>query len=1621
MPFLADDDTSPQGLPPQLEPPRDAPRPAFWRETVPAALSLNNSVVSVSNWAADRFRPDTLYDAPADPGFDPFDHIQGYEAFADSFVDADTFDDVARIKRRIDREQQARATLGAAGWQGVVAGIGAGVFDPINAIPVGGQVAKGLSVGRTAMESALATARAGALGSAAQTGVLYATQETKTPAEAVEEIGLGTVIAGALGGAAPLVKAAWGRLVADAGDFHPPASGWDYDTGAFAAGQTRSAADVMPFVREHVVGKPKGEHIPTPAFHLGGIEDAWHGRLARVNPDFAAVPPDMFVSGRVLKHIEEQRPGLLERLGGIDGVWAKGGRILPNPTAEEPWARPWLVIDLDPATALVAEVRANGRGIDLVNIIAPVERSRVSKAEKRLAALGINGDDLRVPGPEGRTLPSSSSASSMDDASRGLRFSDGRPGEESIGTAAAGGKARPETFDEWKARQLRHSLDYVREQEATWQALAKGEIDRVEAGRRLDAELKWTTPDDIKARLAELGEMRARLERGDLGTADDALRMIYDDHAANGTLRTVGEPGPGAGGSVGAALADDTNLAAETLKGALGVENLPGVRHQDPLIRLIHSPSLAARRIIQRLAENPLMMAKNAEGKASAVAVETRIKMWQSNLARAVTAMDDAFVRHRLGRERRSLDIARIGAADTFGQVPQGKLSRRQFSEEVARAMRRDDRHPVPEVAEAAAAMRREVFDPLKEQAIDLGLLPEGVSVETAASYLMRVYNSEKISARRHEWRAIVTRWLGEEQTVKDGIRQRVTELLDQHGELTRAIRKLEGQIEGRQGTLEKVEARREVASRLNQFAWRRSERMSEPLDRLHAEIVRIGEAVAPVMAKLGELADAIRAEKNLHPELKQIEATMYRLIGANRKLAEGREIIDLVEGVEDYARAIEEMRGGFAEGIKSARQQSRLARHALGLDDLVQLEKARADLGKSIRPYRKALDKATKEYRQIRERRIDQARGGAVFETRIRQEVNSLADQASGKAHAVGTLEAKLAEKQARLDRVRADIEKAVGEWNGNTSKGAKKALQRRGEKEASRSPDKPRLKEADKTVLKAARGITRAMTRMELQELEDLADEITDRILGTPAGRLPYDAHKADAGGGHGGRTDTRGPLKARTFAIPDHLIEDFLENDVDVLARIYTRTMATDTELVRQFGTTDLVDQLGDVRREYAQAIARADSEVARTKLKARMDADIRDLAAIRDRLRGTFALPANPDGMIVRASRVVRNINYLRLMGGMTISAIPDLGRAVMVHGFSRVFGDGLQPLLANMKGFKLAAEEARLAGAGLDLVLDSRAMQLADVWDDYGRHSKFERGVQALTNQYGLVTLMAPWNAAMKQFAGVVTQTRMLKAIQAVAAGHPVAAEAERLAFLGIDRDMAARIAEQFAGHGQKQAGGVLWANTLGWTDREAVDAFRAGVLKEVDRIIVTPGQDRPLWMSTELGKLIGQFKTFSLASTQRVALAALQQRDAAALNGTLLSVGLGMMSYATYSAFSGRDLSDDPKDWVVEGVNRSGVLFWLTDVMATGGKLAGFSGGSRYASRSSTEALLGPTLGAGLDNTVRVVHAGASGEWKAGDTRALRRLLPYQNLFFLRRVFDKAEEGLNDALGVPAR
>ncbi|WP_217632323.1 hypothetical protein, partial [Vibrio parahaemolyticus] len=126
--------------------------------------------------------------------------------------------------------------------------------------------------------------------------------------------------------------------------------------------------------------------------------------------------------------------------------------------------------------------------------------------------------------------------------------------------------------------------------------------------------------------------------------------------------------------------------------------------------------------------------------------------------------------------------------------------------------------------------------------------------------------------------------------------------------------------------------------------------------------------------------------------------------------------------------------------------------------------------------------------------------------------------------------------------------------------------------------------------------------------------------------------------------------------------------------------------------------------------------------------------------------------------------------------------------------------------------------------------------------------------------------------------------------------------------------------------------GLLTGHSHLWDDRAVREAFQSAVLKDVDSTVVTPGVgDTPLMMSNEVGKMILQFKTFIFAQHNRVVASGIQQGDASFYLGAMGTIALGAMVYVMKQKLSGRDIDYSPNNLVKEGIDRAGMIGWLSE------------------------------------------------------------------------------------------
>jgi hypothetical protein len=540
----------------------------------------------------------------------------------------------------------------------------------------------------------------------------------------------------------------------------------------------------------------------------------------------------------------------------------------------------------------------------------------------------------------------------------------------------------------------------------------------------------------------------------------------------------------------------------------------------------------------------------------------------------------------------------------------------------------------------------------------------------------------------------------------------------------------------------------------------------------------------------------------------------------------------------------------------------------------------------------------------------------------------------------------------------------------------------------------------------------------------VDDIVDNVFDKLTGR-GGNFGFDFQKVTVA--------ERGPLKERTFNIPDELVEKWLDNDVERVMHRFTRIMAADVELAERF--PDSIDQgtkrvtlngpLKEVQEEYKrlreQVQARADiEEGVRAKTLAKLNSEergaIRDIAAVRDLLRGTYG--QNLDNATwARVSRVAATFQYIVKMGDVVKSALPDIMRTMMVHGLGNYFST-LGKLASDPAFRQISKAEARKAGVLGQRALDARLATWADIVDPHLSETPFERFVANTGRVITRASGISLWNDWMKTVASAATESRLVKNIMTDPAKLS-AKERRYMAYVGIDEGMAERMRGQVeASAGGKDADGFWHSGTDDWADNEARRTFWAAIDKDANSIIVTPGvADVPLFQHSDLGRLLLQFKSFVIASHQKAFIRAMQEgangQQAGVLAGIVGSAAIGSFIAWLTAIETNRteEMSKNPGTWLAEGIDRSGLFSIFMEANNTFERAVpgygfygaleapfdepGSGGASRFGVRPLSSLLTGPTGGT-LDDLQRTFS----------DPKRALTLLPGRTLPYVRPILE---------------
>lgn len=1060
-----------------------------------------------------------------------------------------------------------------------------------------------------------------------------------------------------------------------------------------------------------------------------------------------------------------------------------------------------------------------------------------------------------------------------------------------------------------------------------------------------------------------------------------------------------------------------------------------------PVTRTINqTDSMTFSKAMSQLSDAGLTLERNVEGVNTALGgtVENNVTTYYGYVGKALFNMDEAYSRY-VNEGRPTAGLFPNLQATVKGTFSSTKLSRPEFRAEISRALRNGDEHVIAEVAEAAKFIRANVLTPVLERAKAAGLITKEMTGDDL-SYLHRMYDVDRVLANPQAFIEILakdfaerlntqflkraekfTSWeAGQTQLVSD-LRLPKDEWLDAQAQLKKERIALQrAKSEEQQIIEQEITILRGLISRETRAkaaGW-------EERVKTHREDIKKWETEDKGIVTLAQLRQEARRIKRRERNLQK-----------SAVVADAKQdaIFDKIEALEDANVKTMEAFGGAARRL---------------LDKLDELSDR--ELDRELRKLKDQFSDLAERYDANAERivKLGQKPGdaGPLLEADAQREKLSLKMSDAAEAIEAGENFDRVAARQLLHDVITDVAEKRTRLIEKQTRR--QDELWARAEEidsdvvlkkatEIEQRARDARTSFIERTRETGAEGIdidTRSADFLPFARTA--AENVKDRIVGTYL-RLPIVEILQEK----------RGPELRRALQISSDKVEAFLENDVDKVLRTYIRTYGPDIEMMKRFQSVNgetVIDAAADEMNAKLTAIAkRAEKENWSQKKLEKANHEIdrqykqlkHDFEVVTGRIRNTWGLPKDPTAMSFRIGKTLLDLNVLRLMGGTLISSIPDAARIMMRHGFTRSLGDAYAPMVSNWKQLELAGREARYAGVALDALMHMRAQGVHDTLDDVGRYSKFERGVSFLSNKMGMVNLLDQWTDMMKQVSASAIIARLGDSIDIVYGGAKATAKEreaaiEFLASKGLIGKYGEKIhAALNAPGGGTRINGVLMPNTEEWADAEAQQAFRSALAGEVQATVTTPGVERPVWVDGSMtGRLVGQFKSFAFSSVQKTLMAGLQNpADVGVVVGSTMAVAMGMLSYYIAAVVAGGDTYSKMQNasigkWVDEGIARSGILGIFSDGQRFAERFpltqpyANFGGDrvSRRAGDDIAEVLFGPSF-SGFVGMSKVLQ-GLDDPTQA-TLREIRRLMPYQNHFALKRPLDALIESSN----LPAR
>jgi hypothetical protein len=606
-------------------------------------------------------------------------------------------------------------------------------------------------------------------------------------------------------------------------------------------------------------------------------------------------------------------------------------------------------------------------------------------------------------------------------------------------------------------------------------------------------------------------------------------------------------------------------------------------------------------------------------------------------------------------------------------------------------------------------------------------------------------------------------------------------------------------------------------------------------------------------------------------------------------------------------------------------------------------------------------------------------------------------------------------------------------------------------------------------------ARHFAQKYPELDVLELRQIADDIFNTLNGNPVNR-PYPTkikvRKNLMKSGH---------LKSRRLDIDDINLEEFLVDDIRVVARRYAKGVAPDLLLREIFGKDNItvvenvpvpsnwwnkiIDEWS-LAQKHELAKNTKEGNIKASALKEQQKKAEQDVLFILSELTGHNNPTVNSiRGMSLDFARSkflntvlggAKGYTASAALGNMVLAALPDGANTILYAGLrSTIKAIPATAMAALPKTISNNGKRwLRAMNVGLDRLDHRRMAAIADieeygmnptVWDDpnasFGQKMKESLRGQNVANTAFKYMGANIWNASLKTLDGFALQDRFITDFRRWGKLREI--DKAMYARLGVTEEMANKFVQNWNAQPKKTHFGVRVADLDSW-DNSAAARWSRLIYRETEEMVVKPeAWERPISINNEIGGFVAQFKGFMQSHVVKHLSNAgqrLSKGDRRAYEFIMAAWTLAIMGDTIKQIIKHNfDLEETGKvlskrtlaDWIFLGIDRGALSGFGTDLFLgfdgmSKGKISesmGMSQRKYYTSQGLGLEQRVPGLGyvSNIAKSSSALFQQMTGveQFTAKDLHRMRMLMPLQNLFYLAWLFDISEEAMTEAFNLP--